>query len=152
LLVAIVTGLLFGLVPALAASRTDLRQGLHEGGRASTSGRRPVRLRNVLVAGEIGVACLLLISAGLILRSFVNLLRSDPGFQPQHVLTAGLALPSQEYKNGQAVSQFYDRLLHDLEAYPGIAAAGAGSDVPWTGYDDNIGPINVEGRKIDNDS
>ena len=91
---ALLTGLLFGLVPALTASRTDLQQSLREGGRGATGSGRQLRLRNFLVVGETALACVLLIAAGLMLHSFVNLLQADPGFRPQHVLTATLSLPS----------------------------------------------------------
>ncbi len=88
---AFATGLFFGLVPAVQASRIDPQQGLHEGGRGSSGGARQTRLGAILVVGEVGLACLLLVGAGVMLRSFVNLLRLDPGFQPEHVLTAEIA-------------------------------------------------------------
>ena len=128
--VAVVTGLFFGLVPALTASRTDLQQGLREGGRGSTGGGRHLRLRGFLVVGETGLACVLLIAAGLMLHSFVNLLQADPGFRPQQVLTATISLPAQRYKGMPASRQFYDRLLHALHALPGVQSAGLGSDFP----------------------
>lgn len=149
LVTAVLTGLLFGLVPALAASRTDLQQSLREGGRSSTAGARQLRLRNVLVVGETGLACVLLIAAGLILHSFVNLLNTDPGFRPQHVLTAGIALPYEQYKTAQQVQHFYDQLLANLQSLPGVQSAGAGTDLPWTGYDENAGGFTVEGRSAE---
>lgn len=81
LLVSVATGVLFGLAPALQASRTDPREGLHKGGRAATGGGRQSRLRNALVISEVGLACVLLIGAGLMLRSLLNLMHLDPGFQ-----------------------------------------------------------------------
>lgn len=145
LVVAVVTGLLFGLVPAFTASRTDLQQSLREAGRAATGGRQ-LRLRNILVVGETGLACVLLVGAGLMLHSFVNLLRTDPGFRPQQVLTASLALPEEEYKTGTQILQFYQNLERDLQSQPGVQSVGLGSDLPWTGYDENIGGFTVEGR------
>jgi hypothetical protein len=82
LVIAIITGLLFGIVPALTASQTDMRQGLSEGGRKASGSMRQLRLRNFLVVGETGLACVLLIAAGLMLHSFINLLQADPGFRP----------------------------------------------------------------------
>jgi len=149
LVTAVLTGLLFGLVPALTASRTDLQQSLREGGRSSTGSTRQLRLRNVLVIGETGLACVLLIAAGLILHSFVNLLKTDPGFRPQNVLTAGISLPYEQYKTAQQTQHFYDQLLANLQSLPGVQSAGVGTDLPWTGYDENAGGFTVEGRSAE---
>jgi predicted permease len=151
MLVALATGVLFGLAPAAQAARTDLQQTLHEGGRGTTAGARRLWLRNTLVVGEVSLACLLLIGAGLMLRSFVNLIHSDPGFQPRHVLTAVLTLPEASYKKTADVVQFYDRLTGHLKSLPGVRAAGAGSDLPWTGWDDNLGGFSIEGQDKSND-
>jgi predicted permease len=145
-LVTVVAGLFFGLVPAVQASRTDLQQGLHEGGRGSSGSARQTRLRAVLVVGEVGLACMLLVGAGVMLRSFVNLLRLDPGFQPEHVLTAEIALPRTNYKTTDNIASFYKRLLANLNTLPGVRAVGAGTDLPWTGYDENIGGFTIEGK------
>ncbi|HUK19029.1 MAG TPA: ABC transporter permease [Bryobacteraceae bacterium] len=145
-LVALATGLLFGLAPALQAARTDLQQTLREGGRGATAGARHLWLRNALVVGEVSLACVLLIGAGLMLRSFVNTLRADAGFQPRHVLTAGVFLPQAKYKKGADITRFYDRLIANLQIIPGVRLAGAGSDLPWTGWDDNMGGFTIEGQ------
>ncbi|MGA3186905.1 MAG: ABC transporter permease [Bryobacteraceae bacterium] len=145
LIVAVLTGLLFGLVPALTASRTDLQQSLREGARGSTGGASQLRLRNFLVVGETGLACVLLIAAGLMLHSFVNLLRADPGFKPQQVLTASLSLPYPRYHENSRVA-FYKQLIANLQLLPGVESVGAGSDLPWTGYDGNMDGWRVEGR------
>jgi predicted permease len=147
LLVALATGLLFGLAPALQASRTDLQQGLRDGGRGATTSGSHLRLRNLLVVSEVTLACVLLIGAGLLLRSFANLLQTDPGFRPQHVLTAGISLPDAEYKNGEAVARFCDQLVQNLNSIQDVQAAGIGTDLPWTGYDENVGGWMIEGRK-----
>ena len=143
-LLAIATGLLFGLAPALQAARSDLQLALRESSRAS-AGARHIRLRSMLVVGEIGLACVLLIGAGLMLRSFWNLLSTDPGFRPQRVLTAQIGLPQREYPDRKSITAFFERLLSELRSIPGVEIAGAGTDLPWTGYDDNTG-FNVEGR------
>jgi predicted permease len=145
-LISLMTGVLFGLAPALQASRVDPKQGLHEGGRSATGSARQRRLRNVLVIGEVSLACVLLIGAGLMLRSFLKQLQQNNGFQAQHVLTASLALPQSQYKPGADSVQFYDRLSAGLASMPGIESAGIGSDLPWTGYDDNIG-FDIEGKQ-----
>ncbi len=146
LIVAVLTGLLFGLVPALTASRTDLQLSLRESGRSATGNSRQLRLRNFLVVGETCLACVLLIAAGLMLHSFLNLLRVDPGFQPQKVLTASLSLPFQRYREIPKRVQFYQRLIASLESMPGVQYAGAGTDLPWTGYDGNADGYKIEGR------
>jgi predicted permease len=145
-LIAVGTGLVFGLVPALQAARFNVQQGLRENGRGSTGTGRQARLRSILVMAEVALACVLLIGAGLMLRSFINLLRSDPGFRPAHVLTATLSLPAESYRDEKTISHFYDSLIAELQSLPGVQAAGAGTDLPWTGYDDNTSGWNIEGR------
>jgi predicted permease len=108
-----------------------------------------LRLRNFLVVGETGLACVLLIAAGLILHSSVNLLKSDPGFRPQQVLTAGISLPEEHYKAAPQTRHFYSQLISNLEALPGVQSAGVGSDLPFTGYDENAGGFAVEGRSAE---
>jgi predicted permease len=146
-LVSAATGVLFGLIPAIQASRTDPQQGLHEGGRTSTGGGRQSRLRNAFVISELCLACVLLIGAGLMLRSLLNLLHLDPGFRQEHVLTATLSLPQESYKTEGAAGHFYDELATNLSQIPGVRSAGAGSDLPWTGYDDNLGGWSIEGKQ-----
>ncbi len=145
-LVSVVTGILFGLAPALQASRTDPNQGLHKGGRATTGSGHQTRLRNALVISEVGLACVLLIGAGLMLRSLLNIVHLDPGFRQDHVLTATLSLPHAEYKKQEDASRFCDRLVASLASLPGVQSAGLGSDLPWTGYDDNTS-FNIEGKQ-----
>jgi predicted permease len=145
--VSLITGVLFGLAPALQASRTDPREGLQKGGRTTTAGRHQGRLRNALVVAEVSLACVLLIGAGLMLRSFLNLLHLDPGFRQEHVLTASLSLPHSQYKTGEQKANFYDQLVLRLNELPGVESAGAGSDLPWTGWDENAGGFIIEGKK-----
>jgi len=147
LLISATTGILFGLAPALQASRTDPRQGLHEGGRSATGSGRQQRLRSLLVVSEVSLACVLLIGAGLMLRSFLNQLHLDPGFRQDHVLTANLSLPQTRYKSPTAITGFYNRLVIGMNAIPGVQSAGLGSDLPWTGYDENAGGFTIEGKQ-----
>ena len=146
LVVSMATGVLFGLAPALQASRTDPREGLHKGGRAATGGRHQGRLRNALVISEVSLACVLLIGAGLMLRSLLNLMHLDPGFQTEHVLTAKLSLPHERYKTPESLLHFYGELPRNLQSLPGLESAGLGSDIPWTGYDDNTS-LTIEGKQ-----
>ena len=146
LVVSVATGVLFGLAPALQASRTDPREGLHKGGRTATGGGRQSSLRNALVVSEVSLACVLLIGAGLMLRSLLNLLHLNPGFQTEHVLTAKLSLPHERYKTPESLMHFYQELPRGLQSLPGVKSAGMGSDIPWTGYDDNTG-FAIEGKQ-----
>ena len=145
-LISVATGILFGFAPAVQASRTDPNRGLHQGGRASTGSGHQSRLRNALVISEVGLACVLLIGAGLMLRSLLNLMRLDPGFRREHVLTASLSLPHAEYKTDEAVAKFGEELVAGLRSLPGVQSVGLGSDLPWTGYDDNAG-FSIEGKQ-----
>lgn len=146
-LIAVVTGLGFGLAPALQSSRENLNHGLHDLTRTTTASGHHLRLRDTLAISEVTLAFVLLIGAGLLLRTFVNLLEADPGFRPQHVLTANVSLPWVNYHTPQVIIRFYDRLLANLNSIPGIESAGLGTDVPWTGYDDNIGGWHIEGKQ-----
>jgi predicted permease len=145
-LVSLLTGVLFGFAPALQASRLDPRQGLNEGGRSASGSARQRRLRSALVICEVSLACTLLIGAGLMLRSFLNQLQQNPGFDKQHVLTASIALPKSRYGDEVAAARFYDQLSTALAALPGVESVGIGSDLPWTGYNDNAG-FNIEGKQ-----
>ena len=144
--VSLATGILFGLAPAIQSSSTDLVKPLRESGRSTTSSAAALRLRDGLVICEVALACLLVIGAGLMLRSFVNLLRTDPGFHYDHVLTASISLPEVRYKTPESVGIFYDKLVRQLGSAQGVRFVGIGSDLPWTGYDDNAGGFHVEGE------
>jgi predicted permease len=147
LVVSVLTGILFGLAPALQASRTDPKNGLQQGGRTSTATRPQNRLRSALVVAEVSLACVLLIGAGLMLRTFLNLIHLDPGFQEDRVLTASLSLPRAKYGNDAKIERFYDQLAVNLNELPGVQSAGVGSDLPWTGYDENAGGFTIEGKR-----
>jgi predicted permease len=154
LLVALATGVLFGLAPAWQGSSVDLRSSLHDGGRSVTGGFGSVRLRDGLVVCEVALACLLLVGAGLMIRSFANLLRTDSGFRPHGVVTASLSLrtPNYDYAKRQGIVDFYDRLAAKLASNPGVTAVGVGTDLPWTGYNENDGGFAIQGKKPPPDS
>ncbi|HEX4231962.1 MAG TPA: ABC transporter permease [Bryobacteraceae bacterium] len=147
LTIAIATGILFGLAPAWQGSNVDLRAHLHQSGRSATSSAGMLRLRSGLVVSEVALACMLLIGAGLMLRSFANLLHTDPGFRAKGVLTAGISLRSPSYKKPEGIEGFYRQLLLRLDSTPGISASGIGTDIPWTGYNENDGGFTIEGKK-----
>jgi predicted permease len=146
-LVSIATGVLFGMAPALQAAAIDPKQGLARGGRTTTGSSAQSRLRSALVVSEVSLACVLLIGAGLMLSSFLNQLRLDPGFEEEHVLTANLSLPFAEYNKPILTARFCEQLAMNLNLLPGVESAGMGSDLPWTGYDDNLGGFTIEGEK-----
>lgn len=130
LLVALVTVLLFGAIPALQLSRTNLQGTLKEGGRGASAGPAARRTRGLLVVVEVALAMMLLVGAGLLIRSVVRLLQEEPGFAPGQVLTMNLELPESLYRDWPRVSQFYSELLERLDAHPAIAFAGASGFLP----------------------
>ena len=146
ILVTVATGILFGLAPAFQATRADPREGLQKGGRTTIGSGRQSRLRDALVVAEVSLACVLLIGAGLMLRSLLNQLHLDPGFQQEHVITASISLPHVNYGKREQVARFFDGLVTNLNRLPDVESAGAGSDLPWTGYDENSG-FTIEGKK-----
>jgi predicted permease len=131
--VSLFTGLFFGLAPAWHIARTDLRDALNEAARGSSVSGATRRLRSVLVVSELALAVLLLVGAGLLIRSFSHLLAVSPGFQSQHLLTMQLSLPEKIYKDGAPVQDFYAQLMARVKAVPGIQSAGAISEMPFTG-------------------
>jgi putative ABC transport system permease protein len=133
LTVAGLTGLLFGLAPAVHISRPRLHDAMKEGGREGGDGRRGQQMRNVLVVSEIAFSLILLIGAGLAIRSFYRLLHVDPGFRTDHVLTMRVTLPALTYPTGPAVPRFFDQLLEGIRAMPGVEGAGAISQLPMGG-------------------
>ena len=133
MLLAVLTGLGCGLVPAFAALRTSVNEGLKEGGRTGTSGGAHARLRSVLVVAEIGVALVLLVASGLLLRSFQKLRSVDLGFHTDRLLTAEYTLPRQNYSTQATVDGFNNALLRKLQQLPGVEAVGITSQLPAAG-------------------
>ena len=127
---AVIVGLLFGIVPAFASSRTNVADSLKEGGRGTTQSPQLHRLRGALVVVEVTLAMVLLVGAGLLLRSFQRILETQPGFHPEQVLTASLSLRKPHYKEDSDIQNFYERLLQRLQNLPGVPIAGASSDLP----------------------
>ena len=130
---ALIAGLAFGLAPALQASRPDLEAALREGGRTSGASRRQARTWNLLVAGQVALALVLLVGAGLLLGSFRQLLAVDLGVTTTGVTTFQVNLPTVRYADGPARTAFHARLHERLAALPGVRAAGAVSRLPVTG-------------------
>lgn len=130
--VSLITGLFFGLAPAWHIARTDLRETLNEAGRGTSATGGSLHLRSWLVISEIALAVLLLVGAGLLMRSFSRLLEVSPGFQTQRPLTMELSLPEKTYPDGAPVQKFFAELMARVKAVPGIQAAGAVSQMPLT--------------------
>ncbi len=139
LALAVLTGLICGLIPALAATRTDVNEALKEGGRTGTSGGGHARLRSALVVAELAVALVLLTGAGLLLRSFENLRAVDMGFRTDHALTASYSLPHQQYSTQASVEAFNRALISRLQQLPSVQAVGITSTLPGAGSDNNMG-------------
>jgi putative ABC transport system permease protein len=133
LAISVLTGLLFGVAPALQVSKMDLNEGLKESGRSGTDSPRRQRMRALLVVSEVALSLVLLVGAGLMIRSFTRLLAVDPGFKADHVLTAFVSLPSSKYPRREEQTAFFDRLLERLRNVPGVSAAGLVTDIPLYG-------------------
>ena len=143
--IAILTGILFGIVPALRTAKLDLRETLNEGSRGSTAGPGHHRMRNALLCMEISLAMLLLVGAGLLLRSFSRLQEVPPGFQVDHLLVADIPLARTAYAKPDQRYEFYDRLVEASRNLPGVRAAGAATFLPVSGGGSII-HFNITGR------
>jgi putative ABC transport system permease protein len=144
-LVAVLTSVLFGLVPALQAAKPELAASLKEGGRSGTETQTRSRLRSALIITETALAMILLVGSGLLLRSFLDLGRVDPGFAKDHVITFGLDLPDR-YGHPQRVA-FYRSLLEQVRTTPGVRSASAAFPLPLSA-DGVKTTLEVEGRPM----
>jgi len=142
---AVGTGILIGLIPALASGKPELTEALKEGGRGSTSGLRRNRLRNALVIAEVALALVLLVGASLLLKSFVRLQNVHPGFEPKNVLTMEVSLPLLKYPRGKPVADFYAEATRRVKALPGVEAAAFTSILPLSGTNSDSS-FAIEGR------
>src|SRR5947209_3465256 len=136
LLISIITGILFGLFPALSSSKTNLTETLKEGGRG-TSGTGRQRLRSLLVVSEVALSLILLVGAGLLIKSFLRLSQVDVGFKPTNLLTMQLSLTRAKYPEPQQRALFFDQLLQGVEALPGVQVAGTTSELPLSGQEND---------------
>ncbi|HEY8256068.1 MAG TPA: ABC transporter permease [Gemmatimonadales bacterium] len=131
--IALLTGLLFGMAPALHALRGNLSSVVSEGGRAGTVGRSRQRFRRALVVGQIALALMLLTGAGLLVRSFLRLTHVDPGFDAEHLLTARVDLTAARYAENKQIWGFFRDLIDRVSGLPGVQSAGAARALPMTG-------------------
>jgi putative ABC transport system permease protein len=128
--IAVVTGLLFGLAPALSLTRHDLVEAFKDDGGRATAGRGSALLRKALVVAEVAICTLLLVGAGLLIQTFLRLRSIDPGFDPTGVLTARMSLQGERYANPQTLNRFYDEGLDRIRRLPGVRAAAVVNGVP----------------------
>jgi putative ABC transport system permease protein len=143
--IALASGLLFGVIPALSAAGVNLTDALKEGGRTGTAARGG-RTRQAFVVIETALALVLLIGAGLLIRSFMTLMRVDPGFDPSHTVTMKVTLPSANYQGVGQMIAFFDRLFERVDALPGVPAAGGVSFLPLNGLGAATS-FSIEGRE-----
>jgi putative ABC transport system permease protein len=132
LLVSLLTGIVFGLAPALQASRPDMNESLKEGGRSGTSGRGRQRVRNLLVISEVALSLILLVGAGLLVRSFTRLRETEIGFNPQNLLTMQLSLRVGK-DEGYRVTNFLKQVEQRVKALPGVQSLAFSTGVPFLG-------------------
>ena len=143
LLVSGLTGIIFGLAPALGTSKPNLQESLKEGGRTGSAGSGRQRVLDALVVSEVALALVLLTGAGLLMKSFFRLLQVNPGFNPQNVLTLFIDLPEPKYREPDKIVAFYRQALQRIETLPGVQVAGAITDLPLSGSE-STGAITVE--------
>src|SRR5256714_541214 len=143
-LLALLTGIVFGLAPAMHASHSNLNHSLKEGGRDSAIGKKGNRLRDLLVVGEVAVSFILLIGAGLLINSFLHLRNLDPGFRADHLLTMKVDLSELRYPDGERRSVFFDEVLFRIRALPGVQSVAVAGNLPFT-YNGDSMSIAVEG-------
>ncbi|MEW6735210.1 MAG: ABC transporter permease, partial [Acidobacteriota bacterium] len=126
----VLTGILFGLAPALQASKINLNEALKEGGRNISEGMGRNRMRRLLIISEVALSLILLISAGLLIKSFLYLRNTNPGFNPEQVLTATIPLPNTRYSKDEQILGFYQQLVERAAQLPGVEVAGASLGLP----------------------
>jgi putative ABC transport system permease protein len=144
--VSILTGIIFGLMPAIHASKPDLNEALKDGGRAGAASPRGHRIRSGLVISEVALALVLLIGAGLLIKSFARLRAVNPGFNADNLLTFSVALPVAKYPEDPQRLIFYRQLLARLSALPGVSSVGVTSDLPFISGSQTS--FNISGRPL----
>ncbi len=145
--ISLFAGLLFGILPAVNAARTAPREPLQEGAAAARGGERSGIARRVLVVAEVAIALVLLMGAGLLIRSFQRLVAVDPGFRPENLLTAWIQFPNARYEKDDQKNQFFAQLLDSIRAIPGVRSASADGFLPFAGIIAGTG-AQVEGQPI----
>ncbi|HEY3040199.1 MAG TPA: ABC transporter permease [Pyrinomonadaceae bacterium] len=143
--ITLLTGVIFGLVPALQSSKPNLNETMKDAGRGSTEGGRRQRIRSTLVVLEVATALVLLVGAGLMIKSFWQLQKVDPGFNPDNTLTVQVSLPKTKYPEESQQVAFFQQLIERVATLPGVQSAGAGHVVPLSG-NDFVLAFEIDGR------
>ena len=149
--ISLVSSLIFGMAPALRAARTSLSESLKEGGRASAGTRGRDWLRSALISAEVALAVLLLVGAGLLIRSALEMQRIAPGFDPQGVMTARLSLPATEYADATRVVATFEQLVEEVSQSPGVRSAAVATMIPVSPGGNGNGLL-AEGKPFDIES
>ncbi|MGA8234209.1 MAG: ABC transporter permease [Candidatus Acidiferrales bacterium] len=144
LTISLLTGIIFGIFPALQLSRIDVNTTLRDEGRSHTGDRSRARLKSLLVVGQVALSLVLLIGASLLVRSFAALLNVNPGFDPRNVLTMAVSLPTVKYADPQRQIAFFDELLRRVSALPGLSSAAISAALPLTPK--RVTPVLPEGQ------
>lgn len=147
--VTVVTTLVFGLAPALRASRTDLTAALREGGRGGSESRSRQKGRTLLVVGEVALALMLLVASGLLIRGMLRLANGDQGYDPDGLMTFEIALPERKYEEPEKRRQFYRTVTEGVREIPGVIAADLAIVLPSSG-NNYTRSVDVEGQTIPN--
>jgi len=142
--ISALAGLLFGIAPALQLARVDLNSALREEGRGASAGRARTRLKDLLVVGQVALSLLLLIGAGLLMRSFARLLQADPGFEPHNLLTMNISLSTERYAKAAQQTAFFDDVLRRVAAVPGVRSTAISAALPLSFI--RITPVLPEGQ------
>ena len=148
LVTSVLTGILFGLAPALRTMKLSLSEALKEGGRSGSESAQRNRTRSLLVISECAVAVMLLVGAGLLIRSLVRLQNTNPGFDSSNVLTIRIDLPEKKYAAPESRSNFWEQFESRVGALPGVESVGLVSELPLSGQPNDM-PYTVEGRPAD---
>jgi putative ABC transport system permease protein len=144
LIISLLAGILFGIVPAMQLAGSDPNTCLRDEGRGISAGQSRSQVKNLLVVSQIALSLLLLIGATLLLRSFVRLLRTDPGFDPENVLTMDISLPTVKYSKGEQQAAFFDEVLRRVSAVPGVRSAAVSAALPLSWK--RITPVLAQGQ------
>jgi putative ABC transport system permease protein len=147
LVISLLTGLICGIAPALKSSKTALAETLKEGGRGDTSGVARSRLRAMLVVSEVALSLVLLISAGLLIKSFVHLLNVKPGFNAENLLTMEISLPVSKYRKPDQRLAFFEQLFRSIPAVPGVRSVSGTNHLPLSGTNSSFSFF-IKGRAV----
>ena len=145
LVTSLLTGLLFGIAPALRTMKLNLSETLKEGGRSGSENAQGNRMRSLLVVLESAVAVMLLVGAGLLIRSLIRLQNTNPGFDATNVLTMRIDLPQKKYAAPEALSNFWEQFEARVGSLPAVESVGLVSELPLSGQPNDM-PYTVEGR------